>query len=209
MAVAGSSKEFVLITDPDSTEFQRFSQIYEEALPSSERKPHAAVAGLAVRKDYHIIGLKLDGEVVSFLILFTSLTQQVALLEYMATDQAHRNKHLGADMFRKAVEIAGSFPLLVEVDSEREDSEDREIRIRRKSFYLRLGCRQIPRLDYLMPQVGDSVPPTMDLLVHHSDVSELPGCEQVRLWLRTIYKEVYDCRSDDSRIDQMVANLEH
>ncbi len=136
-----------------------------------------------------------------------SLTQEVGLLEYMGTARQARNMGLGAAMFKKAGEMAGARPLLAEVDSEREDSADRELRRRRKNFYFRLGCQQIEGLDYLMPQVGESKPPVMDLLYYWKGCSTPPGHDLIRGWIKTVYTEVYQRPSDDPGIEWMMNGL--
>lgn len=199
--------EFLEIKDPRSADFERFFQIYEEALPESERKSRKQVAEFVTREDYHVVVMKSGEEVLSFLIVFMSLNQDVGLLEYMATARQSRNQGLGAAMFKKAAEIAGTRPLLVEVDSEREDSPDREMRIRRKNFYFRAGCQQIEGLDYLMPRVDGAKPPTMDLLYYWKECGAPPGQNLIRCWLKTVYAEVYQRPSNDPAIEWMMSSM--
>jgi GNAT superfamily N-acetyltransferase len=199
--------EFVEIKDPSCADFEQFFQIYEEALPESERKSREKVEEFVAREDYHVVVMKSGGEVLSFLIVFMSLNQDVGLLEYMATARQARNRGLGAAMFKKAAEIAGTRPLLVEVDSEREESPDRGMRIRRKHFYFRAGCRQIENLDYLMPRVDGAKPPVMDLLYCWKGCSEPPSRDLIRCWLKTVYAEVYQRPKDDPAIEWMMNGL--
>jgi hypothetical protein len=92
----------------------------------------------------------------------------------------------------------------VEVDSEREQAKDLAIRIRRKNFYLRLGCIQIEGLDYLMPAVSEERPPVMDLLYHAGGRAHIVTGAQLRVWLTTLYVEVYGRSADDSDIALML-----
>lgn len=188
-------------------DFEQLFQIYEEALPAAERKPREVVEELVARPDYRVVAVKEQERVLAFMMVFVSLHEDVALLEYMASSPQVRNQGLGAALFAKAVEMTGARPLLVEFDSDREDAPDRELRRRRKSFYLRLGCRPIGNLDYLMPQVSDSKPPVMDLACHWKDCRTPPGPGLVRRWLQTIYTEVYRRSADDSAIDAMMAGF--
>jgi GNAT superfamily N-acetyltransferase len=199
--------EFVEIKDPSSADFEAFFRIYEEALPESERKSRGQVAEFVTRADYHVVAMKSEAQVLSFLIVFMSLDHEVGLLEYMATARGARNRGLGADMFKKAAEIAGERPLLVEVDSEREDSPDRETRSRRKNFYLRAGCQQIEGLDYLMPRVDGAEPPMMDLLYYWKGCSTVPSHDLIRGWIETVYAEVYQRPTDDPAIEWMMSGL--
>ncbi len=199
--------KFVEIKDPNGTDFEQFFQIYEEALPANERKSREQVAEFVTRLDYHVLVVKSGEQVLCFLIVFMSLNQEVGLLEYMATARQARNQGLGAEMFKKAAEIAGERPLLVEVDSEREDSLDREIRRRRKNFYFRSGCQQIEGLNYLMPQVSDSKPPVMDLLYYWKGCTTRPSDDLIRCWIKTVYAEVYQRPPDDPGIEWMINRM--
>ncbi len=199
--------EFVEVKDPRSADFEQFILIYEEALPASERKSRAQVAEFVTREDYHVVAMKSEEQVLSFLVVFMSLTEEVGLLEYMGTARQARNQGLGAKMFKKAAEMAGTRPLLAEVDSERENSPDRAIRMRRKNFYFRLGCQQIEGLDYLMPQVGDSQPPVMDLLYYWKGCGAPPDHDRIRCWIKTVYSEVYQRPTDDPGIEWMMNSL--
>ncbi len=199
--------EFVEITDPHSADFEQLYRIYEQALPASERKPRAVVEGLVRRADYRVVALKAGEEVLSFLVVFVSSTEAVALLEYLATSQHVRNQGLGAFMVAKAVELAGARPLLFEVDSERGAFADQTLCLRRKHFYFRQGCRQIESLHYRMPQVGEMKPPAMDLLYSWRGRGTPPEPELIRKWLKTLYEEVYSRPANDPWIEVMMAGL--
>lgn len=207
MISQSESNEFVRISDPNSQRFAQFFSIYEESLPASERKSRDAIAMLVERSEYHVIGLLAQSAVIAFAIVFISDEPPFALLEYMATTTTARNAGLGARLFAEVKRIAGMRTLLVEVDSERESSADQEIRRRRKQFYLRQGCQEIAGLAYVMPTVGASVPPMMDMLYCSPLESTPPRVELVRMWLSAIYAGVYDCAPDDPRIESMLQDL--
>lgn len=202
------AQEFVEIKDPHSADFEQLYRIYEEALPANERRPRAVVEGLVRRADYHVLAVKSGDRVLSFLAVFVSMKAEAALLEYLATSPHIRNQGLGALMVAKAAELAGARPLLLEVDSERDVAAARELCLRRKHFYFRQGCRQIENLHYLMPQVGDTRPPAMDLAYLWKGCDTAPSPGLVRQWLQIIYGEVYARPADDPAIEVMMAGLE-
>lgn len=207
MSAGDPEASFTLITDPGSDAFAQFFAIYEASIPEYERKSREAIAALVTRADYRIVGLEMNNDIVAFFILFLSTAHSLGLLEYMATTSSARNGGLGSKLFRKAAELAGELPMLVEVDSEREDTPDRALRVRRKEFYFRHGCRQIPHLDYRMPMVGSAEPPTMDLLLYWKEHEEVLSPGLVRQWLEHIYVDVYGCRRDDERIAVMMSSI--
>jgi hypothetical protein len=100
-----------------------------------------------------------------------------------------------------------SLPVLLEVDSDREDASDRALRTRRERFYRRLGCLRIAGLRYLMPLAGEGPAPEMDLLVYTAEPLGPLARSEVQRWLETIYRDVYHCPPDDPRLAQMVAPL--
>ena len=192
---------------PADERFEALYEIYASALPVREQKTREEIFALVGRCDYKII-ISDDGhQLLGFAIVFVSATQPVALLEYMATHQDHRNMGLGARIFDASLEAASRRPMLVEVDSERENSADRAIRIRRKNFYRRLGCLQIDALNYVLPLLGEGEPPRMDLLVHPNGREQPISPHEMSDWLGVLYAEVYHQRADDPRIEGMLRNL--
>ncbi len=207
-ANAGSAAyEEIEIVSAQSPAFDAFYAIYEEALPAGERKSRGALAALVARRDYSVLALVAEGTVRAFAIVFLSATADVGLLEYMATEKGWRNARLGERLFHAARARMGDRVMLVEVDSEREDAKDRDIRVRRKDFYLRLGCKQIAGVDYVMPMVSSERPPVMDLLYHDGGRGVSVTKDLLRTWLTTIYIEVYDRSGDDPAIEAMVSGL--
>jgi GNAT superfamily N-acetyltransferase len=166
--------------------------------------------------DYRVWVAKTGDLVRGFSILFVPAAGGFALLEYMAVAPGQRNHGLGAELFRQTVEQAVTpegrkLPVLLEVDSDREDASDRALRTRRERFYRRLGCLRIAGLRYLMPLPGAGSPPEMDLFVYREEPlgparSEVPRSE-VKHWLETVYLDVYHCAPDDPRLAQMLAGL--
>ncbi len=184
--------------------FEEFYAIYESSLPSREQKSRPAIRALIHRDDYRVLLLESEATVLAFSVVFISKAYDFCLLEYMATRADQRNRGLGGAMLEASLAAAPGRPMLVEVNSEREDSPDREIRIRRKGFYRRHGCLQIAGLDYLLPLSGRTPPPEMDLLVHrHGRVAPIRKTELAG-WLTEIYTQAYARTADDPRIRTML-----
>src|SRR6185436_15003190 len=90
-----------------------------------------------------------------------------------------RNRGVGSELFKQTIERAAtrapSFPILLEVDSDREASHDRQMRARRQQFYRRLGCARISGLHYILPLPGEGPVPEMDLMLYSADrLRQLP-----------------------------------
>jgi hypothetical protein len=162
---------------------------------------------MVCRSDYRVLLLKRDDRVIGFSIVFLPQKESFGLLEYMAVGMNYRNQGKGGEIFRQSTQAGRPLPVLLEVDSNREESADRELRTRRLKFYRRLGCLRLAGLHYILPLPGSGRPPEMDLMVyspetlHHIDKSEL------KRWLEVVYEDVYHCPSDDPRIDEMLARV--
>jgi GNAT superfamily N-acetyltransferase len=192
--------------------FRQLYAIYAASIAAREQKREGWIAAMIDAPEYRVWVAKAGGLVRGFSILFVPADGGFALLEYMAVAPEQRNHGLGAELFRRTVARAlppgkRSLPVLLEVDSDREDASDRALRTRRERFYRRLGCLRIAGLRYLMPLAGEGPPPEMDLLVYTAEPLGPLARSAVKGWLETIYREVYHCPPDDPRLAQMMAPL--
>lgn len=195
-----------IVSDIHDRRFEELYRIYVEALPPREQKKRNEIEQLLARPDYRFMVIEDEGKVVSFAIVHLSPSQPIALLEYMATDNQRRNSGLGSHVFQEVTSLAAERTLIVEADSEREaDAADLEIRIRRKNFYRRLGCRQIIGLNYILPLPGEGEPPLMDLLAYKNSMPSIVSAPEVESWLIAIYTEVYAQKATDPRLAIMVS----
>ncbi|HEU0073482.1 MAG TPA: GNAT family N-acetyltransferase [Dehalococcoidia bacterium] len=201
-----SYRPLVSSSDPA---FDRFFEIYLESMPLRERKPKSQIAAMTARHDYRILLLEGDGAVIGFSMVFAPASESFCLLEYMAMHQAHRNLGLGKELFLRTFHsISETVHGLLEVDSDREQSTDQEIRRRRQNFYRRLGCLRIDGLPYELPLPGEGPPPKMDLLLYRSDRSRTVMKHDLEHWLKVVYHQVYDCSPDDPRIVRMLEGVD-
>jgi GNAT superfamily N-acetyltransferase len=190
--------------------FRELYEIYAASIVAREQKPEAWICAMIRAPEYRVWVMKGAGRVKGFSILFLPPAERFALLEYMAVAPERRNRGVGSELFKQTVERAVTpedRPILLEVDSDREACDDQQIRTRRQQFYRRLGCVRISGLHYILPLSGHGPAPEMDLMVYSAEpLRQLPKTELER-WLRTIYRDVYRCSSDDPRIVQMLHDV--
>jgi GNAT superfamily N-acetyltransferase len=192
--------------------FEEFYGIYVQSIAARERKSKTWIGEMVASLDYRTVLLKKDGRVTGFSILCLPRSEAFALLEYMAVADGWRSRGLGAALFRHSLqttleERGRPLPVLLEVDSDREESADRALRSRRQQFYRRLGCFRIAGLAYILPLPGETPPPEMDLLIYPiGDLRELPKPD-LEAWLKVIYRIVYDCPPEDPRIKRMLHSI--
>jgi len=193
----------------DAADFDRLQAIYKEAFPGSERKAPSRLATMIQRPEYIFLAAMHEGSVVGLVIMIAFKNSNAGLLEYFAVERELRDRGLGKLIFSAATrdsQIEGRF-LLIEVESDKLPSANQQTSARRKNFYRRLGCKEIERLDYLMPQVSEAAPPPMDLMVYKSALPESIKRSVVEGWLKECYVQVYDQSATDDRIEAMLKNL--
>jgi hypothetical protein len=126
----------------------------------------------------------------------------------MAVRGDQRGSGLGARLYvaaRDGAEAAHR-PLLIEVDSEREASPDRDLRLRRKQFYRRLGARQLQGLAFDLPLETGHAPPALDLLIDRWSGDAIAKAD-LATWLNEVYTGVYGQADDDPRLAAMLRLL--
>jgi len=209
MSDPGQLEQLKSCTEPA---FREFYRIYAESIAPREQKSEAWICEMVRKPENKILLMKRNGHVKGFSILFLPRSESFGLLEYMAVAREERNRGLGAELFRRSMEHAHTpdgrpLPMLLEVDSDREQSIDQKLRTRRQQFYRRLGCLRIAGLQYILPLPGEGPPPEMDLMIYPAgNVSQLSKSDLER-WLKTIYKDVYCCTPDDPRIAKMLQTV--
>lgn len=191
------------LTDPGDERFSALLRIYEAAIPARERKSEEAVRAMAARSSHCVIAALLERIPVGFYAVYDG---GIALLEYLAVDEATRGRGIGARLYEAARDAVTGRPLLIEVESDRENTPERQARARRIAFYRRLGCRRIGDIEFIMPLAGSGPPPKLDLLIDAYAPASVPAAE-LGAWLSEIYEAVYGCRRGDPRLAYMLANL--
>lgn len=197
--------QFEELKSGSAPEFEEFYSIYAESISARERKSKAWICEMTGKAEYKILLLKQKGHVIGFSVLFLPHSESFGLLEYMATTSAYRNQGLGAEMFRRSVQASQIRPLLLEVDSDREECMDRRLRRRRQQFYRRLGCVTLSGLRYIIPLAVEGPPPDMDLMIYPKDNLGHVAKSSLESWLKIIYRNVYHCSPEDPRIQQMLS----
>jgi GNAT superfamily N-acetyltransferase len=192
--------------------FRELYEIYASSIAAREQKPEAWICAMVGAPECKVWVMKGAGRVTGFSIVFLPPAERFALLEYMAVAPEWRNRGVGSGLFKQTVERAvsaerPSLPILLEVDSDRQAGADQQIRTRRQRFYRRLGCVRISGLRYILPLSGEGPPPEMDLMVYSAKPLRQLAKTELERWLKTIYRDVYRCSSDDPRIDQMLHDV--
>jgi hypothetical protein len=194
---------FLQIDSDTDWRFVEVAALFESAFPSSERKPTAFLSEVLSREDYTLLAQSEGRNLVGFSILFTA-TSGFSLLEYMAVNEAKRGEGRGSDLFKRTATFRPQ-PLLLEVEDPNLDGAPLD-RARRIRFYSRLGCRLVPDIAYVMPQVSQQEPPPMRLMIANYPEPALPTA-LLSCWVSDIYAQVYGRPPDDPALARMFAPL--
>ncbi|WP_291204646.1 GNAT family N-acetyltransferase [Hyphomonas sp.] len=197
------------VTDPRTRLFQDAFALYETSIPRAEQKTRDEILAGLGREDVRFWAYTRGDEALGMSILFADRAHNTMLLEYLAVSPAARRGGIGSALFTASFEASrfdAATQLLIEVDSEAEDVSDAEraIRLKRKQFYRRLGCREVQGFNYILPLAHYGPAPRMSLLVLGADRAALDTVD-LRRALAIIYREVYAQQSYDARLDLMFA----
>lgn len=198
---------FRLVSNPTDPSIADIIRIYCESIPAPERKPATWITQAVQRDDFVILSVMSGADAVAFATVFVPPDAgDWALVEYLAVDSRLRGRGIGAATFNHLMQMLPSRALLLEVDSDREESPLRAERSRRIQFYQRLGCRRIRNLPYLLPLNTTPPPPPMDLLIANPPAARLKA-STLRKWIQIIYERVYEQSPQDPRIETMFARI--
>jgi GNAT superfamily N-acetyltransferase len=209
---AGRILTFKRLLSSTAPEFAALVRLYTETHPASERKSLDWLCRMVKSPQYFFRtatrGDAVDASVVGFSISICFRDSEAALLEYMAVAAQHRNQGIGRILFHETVNShpLSERPVLIEVDSDRTPLADHEERVRRKSFYRSLGCREIEGLRYRMPRVSSATPPAMELLVYKDHLPQSIDRPRLLNWLETCFDQVYEL-PDAGQVGPMLEDL--
>jgi GNAT superfamily N-acetyltransferase len=206
------SQRLVEMTDAGSGLFEAAIAIYEAEIPKAEQKTRAQILASLAHPDVRFWAYVRGGEVIGLSIVYAPRREGVLLLEYLAVAAKAQGGGIGSALFTASFAASRIDPgtmLLIEVDSEDSDVDaaERAVRLKRKQFYRRLGCREVAGFDYILPLENYGPAPKMNLLVLGMEEDRLET-SRLKKAVSAIYQNVYACAPDDPRLAAMFAGLE-
>lgn len=206
-AAASGAPRLTALTDARSARFDAALAIYESVIPKAEQKTRAQILASLAHPDVRFWAFERGGEVIGLSIVYAPRREAVMLLEYLAVAPQAQGGGVGSALFTASFAASRMDPgalLLIEVDSEADavDAAERGVRLKRKQFYRRLGCREVEGFDYILPIEHYGPAPKMNLLVLGPGSDNL-GAARLRQAVSGIYRNVYACDPDDLRIAEM------
>lgn len=191
----------------DLSELELVWSIYHQSIPPAEQKPRQLFIDQLSRSEYDCSVVTRDGRVVGFALVWNSPARAFRLLEYMAIDQTHRSSGYGELLMATVTaSSAEDQPLIIEVESPEDttlSADEREQSRRRLGFYARAGCRLVGSFEYAMPQLTETAPPKMRLLLASNFTAAQISREDLERMVGAIYFGVYARPAPDSMLSHM------
>ncbi len=130
------------LTDKHNKE--RLSQLYDlymRAFPKSERKPFEVMVQKCDEGKMELLAIEENNEFAG--LAFMVIYKDLALLDYFAIADDKRNMGLGSKVIKVLQERYADKRFFLEIETTREDSDEKELRLRRKDFYKRNGMGEM------------------------------------------------------------------
>lgn len=124
------------LTDKHSEE--RLNQLYDlymRVFPKSERKPFEVMMQKRDEGKMELLAIEENNEFAG--LAFMVVYKDLALLDYFAITDDKRNMGLGSKVIKTLQERYADKRFFLEIETTKTDSEERDLRIRRKAFYKR------------------------------------------------------------------------
>ncbi len=124
-------------------ELNQLRSLYEESFPPEEKKPFSLM--LKKQEEGHMELLAIEDNEGEFLgLAIMILHKDIALLDYLSISQQWRGQGIGTEVLGLLQHRYQGKTLLLEIEDPEETADNTPERIRRKTFYLRNGMREMP-----------------------------------------------------------------
>lgn len=133
--------EIVLQKPRTAGDWLRLYLLYLEAFPPSERKPFAMIRRMYRQGKTDVWCILADGKFAG--LAATISGGNLILLDYFAVRKSCRGQGIGLRTMRQLLEMYRQQGFFVEIESTLEDCLDREVRMKRKGFYLDCGLEEM------------------------------------------------------------------
>ena len=145
-------------------DYKRIKQIYFEAFPKHERVPFFMLKKAVKKGKAEILTASEMKNILAF--AYVILYHDLVYVFYFAVIEELRDKGIGSVLLKYLLEHYEGKRIFLAVEQLNETAADNKIRVRRKSFYIRNGFKE---LEYKIQEKGT----IFDVLATRKDVSIL------------------------------------
>lgn len=151
------------LTDKYNDEgLKQLYDLYMSAFPKSERKPFEVMLQKRDEGTMELLTIEDSGEFAG--LAFMVVYKDLALLDYFAIADEKRNAGLGSKALKALQERYADKRFFLEIETTKEDSEEKELRLRRKAFYIR---NEMAEMDFEVNLFGVR----MEILTYNCEIS--------------------------------------
>lgn len=127
---------------PSKENMKKLKMLYERTFPSAEKKPFLLIKRLSRQGKMKIYAAEENGEFLGLAIMI--LYADIALLDYLAIEETKRSQGIGGKVIESLKNIYKDSKFVLEIEDSDKDIPEREMRLRRKKFYLSHGLSVMP-----------------------------------------------------------------
>ena len=121
--------------------WRQLHRLYRQAFPRAERKPFRMIRQMYRRGTTDVWCVERQGAFAGLAITINS--PDLILLDYLAVAKDCRGCGVGTATLKQLQQIYQGKGLFLEIESTLKPSRDREMRLRRKEFYVNCGFREL------------------------------------------------------------------
>lgn len=133
----------------EENQLEKLQVLYEKAFPAGEKKPFSLILRKREEGSAEILAVENEKQEFQGLII-TMIYQDMVLVDYFAIAEERRNSGIGSKVLQLFTSRYKGKRIFLEIESTAsKETEDYDIKIRRKRFYERNGLRAMNYLALL------------------------------------------------------------
>jgi ribosomal protein S18 acetylase RimI-like enzyme len=183
---------FLIIRNGEEFDYPACLDLYHEAFPSNERHPDEVILQRIKSGESFLYVAEIKDQLVGFALLHDLTVVPFILLDYLAVQKNLRCQGYGSELLRFVREKCWKEDTTLLVEAEDPDfGDNRGERLRRINFYQRNGGWMLPKINYLLPPLDNTIPTEMKLIVFKGDNPVELYKEQLYELITALYKQLY------------------
>lgn len=123
------------------SQWLKIRSLYKNAFPREERKPLFIIKSMQKNNKSDVWYFEKDGKFVGFAATING--DDIILLDYLAVDEKHRHKGIGSTILKTLRHQYMGKGVFVEIERVKIETDDQDIRMKRKQFYLSNGMSEL------------------------------------------------------------------
>jgi ribosomal protein S18 acetylase RimI-like enzyme len=198
----------------DPKQVEQFRAIYVDSFPASERADFDELVNDIANGTRPLFTATVGKNLVGFAVTLHLAPTDIYVLEYLAVEQASRNRGIGEKLLRRAGEVlrvnSHASAIILEVESEDEGkAEERQLRVRRIEFYRRIGAKMVDcARGYRAPNLaGPGTVPYRLMWLALAEQAVVPTGTRLKDCITALYIQSYGLSPDDPLIASTLKGL--